>query len=288
MARPPSEPDYRRLLAAADDALAAAVARLRAAAPARAAGSCRALASRVRRTARALRRTQPPPAAAAAHAELVAALDAFRAVAGRRYGAEYTCPDDRALDSGRSARAEHEHTVVLALLAVDPAAERVRSAAARLTADGFPFGRFLPAPPPGGMWRPPDGAVLAQRNRPRRGDGGLSVVNRLDRDAAVSLVEESGSPADPALTFFVRAGGAVTAVLIPRRFRLYVRSGNGWDNRVHRFTADRRHERSADVFDVARRRCGVRLGGPPELPAHDRDACWNDAGPLPTLDIDPF
>ncbi|WP_181774051.1 hypothetical protein [Amycolatopsis pittospori] len=131
----------------------------------------------------------------------------------------------------------------------------LRKAIAALAAKKFVVGGFLPAapetpapPPAPPTSRPPNGKIV-ERSGPR-GQRRLQIANDDSSDVAVSVV--NGEPSKPQVMIYVHAGASATITGISGDYRVYFKTGSGWDAAGRRFTSGCSFEKFEQTFDQGR------------------------------------
>lgn len=126
--------------------------------------------------------------------------------------------------------------VVTTAQAVQRSAEaKLRPAINRLTRLGLHVGAFLPKVPPlPAAHTPGNGDILVRSGS--RGYGRLEVDNGLSTDVAVSVV--NGSPTNPRVMMYVKAGKTATITRIGGGYSVYFKTGKGWNSRVRQFSSN--------------------------------------------------
>ncbi|WP_410657816.1 hypothetical protein [Amycolatopsis sp. lyj-112] len=141
--------------------------------------------------------------------------------------------------------AEQVHDTVESLSNTDTA---LRKAIAALAAKRFEFGRFLPSPPAPlpvpPTSRPPNGKIV-ERSGPR-GVGRLQIANGSPSDVVVSVV--TGDPSKPQVMIYVHHDASATITGISGEYRVYFKTGAGWDPDTRRFTSGCRFEKFEESF----------------------------------------
>jgi hypothetical protein len=179
-----------------------------------------------------------PPAAAAAHADLLTELTGFSDMI-QRLGSDDAeqatpaCPAAATSSYGSlltSSFADHIRTDAKALVKANPA---------------FVFGNFLPPAPALPSSRPATGALI--KSPSKHGSGQLKIKNGGD-DTAVSLVPSSGSTT-PLLTVYVRGGANYTIGNVGTgTYKIFYAAGTDWNPERKGFMTDCTFSKFDDTF----------------------------------------
>jgi hypothetical protein len=236
-AAPPVSPEeYQTKLAAADAALGQPFKNIGAArTPAALKTAATALEQSLQAQFDALSDITPPKAAEQQHLTLVEGLRQLTASAEN----VATSAGRLSLCTGASAMVD---------LTAAPGAVKIRAAAKDLatvdTAKAYKFGVFLPAPVAKANRRLANGAYV---KRTTGGSGRLEITNG-GGDATISLVPNGGKNA--VTTVYVRGGGnkfTVTGIKTGT-YRIYMSSGEDWDNGAKAFTRSCGFQQFDDTF----------------------------------------
>jgi len=207
---------YSDLLAEADSAIGTDFRRLDTTDPQTLAGAVPIAAQTMYAQVRKLQAIDPPAAAAATHASLIAELSGFSDMI-QRVGTDQATPTCPAASSGPYDA-----------LLTSSFADRLRAdARVLLTIDkSYLFASFLPSAPDRPTSRPATGTLVAKPSR--HGGGELKIANGGPDDTAVSLVPAAGG--HPLLTVYVRGGNDTTVRRVGTgTYRIYYESGSDWN-----------------------------------------------------------